>query len=151
MQRFSLGSLLAFASISLATSQYVANVKQFGAKGDGITDDSNAIVAAISSITSHAGGILLFPTGSYLTSPFNLTSNCEVQLSNATLLATTDWSSWPIIQPLPSYGRGRDFPGPRYTAFIHVVNCSNVTISGIGGSSMNFVDARGAGDRKSVV
>jgi polygalacturonase len=128
-----------------ALSQYIADVTKFGARGDGVTDDSVAIVAAISSITSHAGGILFFPTGTYLTAPFNLTSNCELQLSNATILATTDWKTWPIIAPLPSYGRGRDFPGPRYTAFIHVVNCSNVTIRGIGGSSMNFVDARGEG------
>jgi polygalacturonase len=134
---------LLLLSVISVSSQYIADVTKFGAIGDGKTDDSSAIVAAISSITSHNEGILFFPTGSYLTAPFNLTSNCEVQLSNATLLATTNWDSWSIIAPLPSYGRGRDFPGPRYTAFIHVVNCTNVTIRGIGGSSMNFVDARG--------
>jgi polygalacturonase len=134
---------LLLLSVISVSSQYIADVTKFGAIGDGKTDDSSAIVAAISSITSHGEGILFFPSGSYLTVPFNLTSNCDVQLSNATLLATTNWDSWSIIAPLPSYGRGRDFPGPRYTAFIHVVNCTNVTIRGIGGSSMNFVDARG--------
>jgi len=40
------------------------NVKDFGAKGDGTTDDTAAIQAAISSVSS---GILYFPVGSYKT------------------------------------------------------------------------------------
>ncbi|MGG0249790.1 glycosyl hydrolase family 28-related protein [Peribacillus frigoritolerans] len=41
------------------------NVKKFGAKGDGITDDSNAIKAAIASLPV-TGGSLIFPTGKYI-------------------------------------------------------------------------------------
>ena len=40
------------------------SVKDFGAKGDGVTDDTAAINAAIASATS--GGIILFPNGTYL-------------------------------------------------------------------------------------
>jgi hypothetical protein len=41
------------------------SVKDWGAKGDGVTDDTAAITAAITALA--AGGTLFFPTGNYLT------------------------------------------------------------------------------------
>ncbi len=41
------------------------NVKDYGARGDGITNDTNAIQAAIDSLPS-AGGTLYFPAGIYI-------------------------------------------------------------------------------------
>jgi hypothetical protein len=41
-----------------------------------------------------------------------------------------DLKDWPLIAPLPSYGRGRDEPGPRYTNFIGGSNLTDVIISG---------------------
>ena len=47
------------------------NVKNFGAKGDGVTDDSNSIVTAIEQ--SEKGSTIYFPAGTYLVSRgFNL-------------------------------------------------------------------------------
>src|SRR5262245_63278733 len=43
------------------------SVKDFGAIGDGVTDDTSAIQKAIAALPSD-GGILLFPTGMYLVS-----------------------------------------------------------------------------------
>lgn len=43
----------------------VYNVKDFGAVGDGITDDTAAIQSAIDYITEHNGGTLYFPLGKY--------------------------------------------------------------------------------------
>ncbi|MGE3245390.1 MAG: glycosyl hydrolase family 28-related protein, partial [Beijerinckiaceae bacterium] len=42
------------------------DVKQFGAEGDGVTDDTAAITAALARLTS--GGVLFFPAGTYLIS-----------------------------------------------------------------------------------
>lgn len=42
------------------------NVKSFGATGDGVTDDTQAIQDAIDSLVN--GGVLLFPVGNYLIS-----------------------------------------------------------------------------------
>lgn len=42
------------------------NVKDFGARGDGISDDTVAIKAAIASIAKTKGGSLYFPHGEYL-------------------------------------------------------------------------------------
>ena len=124
---------------------YVADVTAFGAKGDGVTRDTTSIIAAVAAVAAHGGGVLLFPHGTYLTAPFNLTSHCEIRLQNATLLAAADRASWPIVAPLPSYGRGRDFPGPRYGAFLQFNNLTNVAIVGEGGAGLNFINGQGAG------
>ena len=50
------------------------NVKDYGAKGDGTSNDTNAINLAIA--TALAGRIVYFPTGTYLiTSEIDITAN----------------------------------------------------------------------------
>lgn len=44
------------------------NVKDFGAKGDGVTDDTAAIQAAIDSVNAAGGGRIYLPSGTYLVS-----------------------------------------------------------------------------------
>ena len=51
------------------------SVKDFGAVGDGVTDDTAAIQAAI---TSASGKLLHIPSGSYLTSKITLPSNITI-------------------------------------------------------------------------
>jgi len=46
----------------------VVNVKDFGAVGDGVTDDRIAIINAISAAKSAGGGTIVFPEGTYLIS-----------------------------------------------------------------------------------
>ena len=41
-----------------------------------------------------------------------------------------DINEWPIIDPLPSYGRGRDGPGGRYSSLIGGTNLTDVIITG---------------------
>jgi hypothetical protein len=51
-------------------SQYVS-VKDFGAVGDGVTDDTAAINAAIQAVGDAGGGLVLVPAGRYLVSNSN--------------------------------------------------------------------------------
>jgi hypothetical protein len=44
------------------------SVKDFGAKGDGVTDDTAAIQAALDAMPKPRGGNLFFPTGNYIVS-----------------------------------------------------------------------------------
>lgn len=41
---------------------------------------------------------------------------------------------WPLIKPLPSYGRGRDAAGPRYSSLINGHNLTDVIITGNNGT-----------------
>lgn len=62
--------------LSLIPSVFT-NVKQYGAKGDGTTDDTSAISAALSAISS-TGGVLFFPPGTYLTGNQTLLPNVHI-------------------------------------------------------------------------
>lgn len=55
------------------------NVKDYGALGDGATDDTTAIAAAVAALNAGGGGQLYFPKGTYITTGgFVITSSCIV-------------------------------------------------------------------------
>jgi hypothetical protein len=57
----------------------IFNVKSYGALGDGTTDDTSAIAAAISAASTAGGGFLFFPKGTYrITSTLTLTAKISV-------------------------------------------------------------------------
>jgi len=56
------------ASAPLAASTDVYDVKQYGAKGDGVTDDTAAIQVTIDAVPAD-GGTVWFPAGTYIVSP----------------------------------------------------------------------------------
>lgn len=57
------------------------SVKDFGAVGDGVADDTAAIQAAVDSLEANGGGVLSFPRGTYL-----ISSTITVNASNIMLL-----------------------------------------------------------------
>ena len=61
----SIGSAEATGKTSPSEALPLADVRVFGAKGDGQTDDSSAIFRAIESLPS-SGGVLFFPKGEYV-------------------------------------------------------------------------------------
>lgn len=68
------------------------NAKQFGAKGDGVTDDSVAIQTALNYLTANGGGTLLLPPGNYIaTVPLVMYQSITVQGAgiNATKITKT--------------------------------------------------------------
>lgn len=60
-------------------TSYTANIKDFGAIGDGISDDTNAITNAINYVNSNGGGNVIFPAGTYITSTQLLYSKVHLQ------------------------------------------------------------------------
>ena len=50
---------------NLRAYESIINVKGFGATGDGVTDDSAAVIAAIAYLNARGGGVLYFPRGTY--------------------------------------------------------------------------------------
>lgn len=72
------------------------NVKDFGAVGDGIREDTDAIQTAIRLMPE--GGRLFFPEGTYLTLPLTLKSHITLELAeNAVILGSTDRERYPIV------------------------------------------------------
>lgn len=68
------------------------NVDDFGALGDGLTDDATAIQKAIDTCTAKGGGSVVFVSGkTYLSGPLHLKSNVDLHLQpNSVLLANPD-------------------------------------------------------------
>ena len=72
------------------------NVRDFGATGDGKTDDTCAIQTAIHFLPK--GGRLYFPAGTYSTLPLALKSHITLEFAEgATLLGSTDRASYPVL------------------------------------------------------
>lgn len=85
------------------TTDLVVNAKDFGAKGDGNTDDTASIQKAINEVASKGGGIVKIPSGTYLIDglkSLHLKSNIIVQMDDDTTLKTipNDKTSYAIFR-----------------------------------------------------
>ena len=69
------------ASIDVTTlkESVTLNVKKFGAKGDGVSLDTNFIQATI--LACPDGGRVYFPKGNYYTGPLFLRSNITIEIA----------------------------------------------------------------------
>ncbi|XP_030515418.1 probable polygalacturonase [Rhodamnia argentea] len=126
-----------FEYSAMSCRAHSASVTEFGAIGDGKTLNTRAFAAAIAHLSRYSavgGGLLYVPAGRWLTGTFNLTSHFTLYLHRqAVLLASQDIRDWPLGEPLPSYGHGREAPGGRYMSFIFGTNLTDVIITGDNG------------------
>uniref|UniRef100_A0A0D6RB03 Pectate lyase superfamily protein domain-containing protein n=1 Tax=Araucaria cunninghamii TaxID=56994 RepID=A0A0D6RB03_ARACU len=116
---------------------HVFNLTDFGAVGDGVTLNTKAFEDAVAKIASlgNEGGQLNVQAGTWLTAPFNLTSHMTLFLAEeAVILGVEDEKYWPLMPALPSYGYGREHPGPRYGSLIHGQHLQDVVITGYNGT-----------------
>ncbi|KAF0899609.1 hypothetical protein E2562_020801 [Oryza meyeriana var. granulata] len=115
-----------------------ASVEEFGAVGDGVTSNTAAFRRAVAALEAMAGGggaRLEVPPGRWVTGSFNLTSRFTLFLHHgAFILGSQDPEEWPLIAPLPSYGRGRERLGPRHISLIHGEGLDDVVITGNNGT-----------------
>ena len=80
------------------------NVKRFGARGDGVWDDTAALQAAI--LSCPKGGRVLIPEGNYRTGPLFLKSDIVIELKkNAVLCLKREREQFPV---LPGMTRSTD-------------------------------------------
>ncbi|CAL9128296.1 unnamed protein product [Musa textilis] len=95
----------------------VVSVTNFGGVGDGRSRNTAPFESTVSRIEQRnaPGGTLLYiPAGVWLTGAFNLASHMTpflaagavTKATQVTLLVGVGYI-WPLIDPLPSYGRGR--------------------------------------------
>jgi polygalacturonase len=79
------------ANVKAQTQNNFYNVKDFGAKGDGINMDGYSINKAISEAAKAGGGTVFIPAGNYVSGSIHLQSNiCLFIGQGATLIASSD-------------------------------------------------------------
>jgi polygalacturonase len=84
----------------LETRAATFDVKAFGAKADGKTQDREAINKAIDAAVGAGGGTVYFPAGTYVTGSIHLRSNITLQLEHGTVIeASPDMASYDAVEP----------------------------------------------------
>lgn len=116
------------------------NVRDFGAKGDGVQDDTPFIQAAISCCPPQ--GRVLVPAGTYRTAPLFLKSDLVLEIEEgAKLLAWTERERFPILPGLiDSYDEESEYnlgtwegnPLEMFAGLLTGIHVSNVVITGGG-------------------
>ena len=117
------------ASASAATF----DVKNFGAKGDGKTEDRVAINKAIEAASASGGGIVVLPTGTYVTGSIRLRSNITLQLDpGAAIEASADGAAYDTAEP-NAWDKFQDFGHSHFhNSLIWGEGLENVAIVGSG-------------------
>ena len=107
---------------------YETNIEQFGAKGDGMFLNTQAINDAIKDVNRHGGGKVVIPEGVWLTGPIELLSNVNLYTEpNALVLFTGDFEAYPIINTSFEGLETRRCQSP-----ISARNAENIAITGHG-------------------
>lgn len=109
------------------------NVKDYGAKADGQTNNADAINKAIGAAADAGGGIVFFPAGTYLSGSIRLKSNITLYLSQGTILqAIFDSTAYDKPEPNP-HNKYQDFGHSHWhNGFIWGENLENIAIIGTG-------------------
>ena len=104
------------------------SIKKYGAVADGNTLNTKSINIAIDALSKKGGGIVLVPSGLWLTGPIILKNNINLHLaSGATLLFTPDKNEYPLIE-----ANWEGLPQMRNQSPISATNASNIAITGKG-------------------
>src|SRR6476661_2974748 len=74
--------LFAIAALGAALSARTFDVREFGAKGDFVANDTAMIQAAIDACHKAGGGMVLVPAGRYISGTLELRSNVNLHLDN---------------------------------------------------------------------
>jgi polygalacturonase len=117
-----------FSGMGFTTRAQVSSVKDFGAKGDGITDDTKAIQEAIDNCASK-GWKVFFPEGTFMTGTVYLRSNTTLELTVKAIwkgIGRTD--AYPVQRPVGLSGKPLGARG----AMIFAEGVENICLCGQG-------------------
>lgn len=74
-------------------------VTTYGAVGDGKTDNTSTLQAALNAATAAGGGTVVVPSGTFLSGPVKLGNGTDLQLSAGATLEMLPMASWPGTTP----------------------------------------------------
>lgn len=127
-------------SITTLTESGCVSVRDFGAKGDGVTDDTACLQAAIDCCPKY--GRVMVPAGTYFTRPLVLKSNMTLELkADAKLLGDPVEEHYPLLPgSVPDAQTGQELhftswegdPFPGRQSFVSAHYAENIHIVGQG-------------------
>ena len=129
-------------------SMSTVSIEAYGAKADGVTNNARAIQSAIDTVAENGGGIVLIPSGVFLSGSLQLKAHVNLHLSNgAVLKASSDYEDYISEHNIKNLTGGTvdEFVLPQ-RAFITAFQAHNVVISGDGtidGNADGFIAERG--------
>jgi hypothetical protein len=122
----------------------IYNIRDFGAKGDGQTNDTTAIQLAIDACNKDKGGTVLVPAGVFVTGTIELKSNVTFHIAaQGKILGSADGKHYHPADAIPTTGEWT--MGDGNTGLIFAANAENITIEGKG-----TIDGQGAQFRSAV-
>lgn len=111
---------------SFSTKKYI--VADYGAKADGIFDNTKAFKEAIQTCSKNGGGIVVVPSGKYYTGPIHLENDVNFHLEEgAEILFSTKPGDYPIVHT--------SFEGTElmnYSPLVYAYKKNNVAVTGKG-------------------
>jgi len=123
-----LGASIAAADPAPAESLRRFDVREFGAKGDGITKDTAALQKALDACADAGGGIVVVSRGHFLTGSLVMRSRTTLQIEGwACLMGSPDIADYPLVKVR---WEGEFAQGHR--AFISAEKADHIAIRGPG-------------------
>ncbi|WP_323813749.1 glycoside hydrolase family 28 protein [Cellvibrio sp. NN19] len=105
------------------------DIRDFGAKADGKTDNSAAFTASIAACHKAGGGKVLVTQGRYLSGPIHLLSNVNLHITkDATIAFSTDPKAY--LPAVLTRWEGMEIMG--YSPLIYAYEQTNIAITGAG-------------------
>ncbi|MGC9151295.1 MAG: rhamnogalacturonidase [Microbacter sp.] len=131
---------------TMAEAANLVNVKDFGAKGDDKTMDTQAINRAIAHVSALGGGTLFFPAGTYLSYSIELKNNIDIWLDAGAVLkaaVSTEKDGYDLPEK-NDFSQYQDFGHSHWkNALLWGIGLHDVTIEGQGmidGSGLSKAD-----------
>jgi polygalacturonase len=107
----------------------VFDIAAYGAVGDGVAKNTDAIRAAIDACANAGGGVVRVPEGIWLTGAIHLKSNVNLRLEEGAVLRFSDDPAdyLPVV-----FTRWAGFECFNYSPLIYARDCENIAITGPG-------------------
>ena len=116
----------------------IYDIRDFGAKGDGVTLDTKALQAAIDACNKDQGGTVLVPAGTFVIGTTELKSNVTLHIAaQGVLLGSGHGVDYFAADPIPLHGDSTLEDGN--PGLLFAVNSENITVEGPG-----MIDGRGS-------
>ena len=121
-----------FRNLRWAVDEKVLNIKSYGAIGDGVTLNTEALQKTIDACSESGGGVVWIPAGKFVIGTVHIKSNITLSLDHgAELLGSQDMNDYPVDK----LSRARE---GQSQCLLYAKDATNIRFEGLG-----IIDGRG--------